>query len=116
LGVLEKVAAVGRTIVHMRSPIRSSARVKTWIASRDMSSILWPTQSTDVMPMTSIWRSFINEFNMASPGIGNFNELWGEIQSSWLTFVENEYIVLSATVGYFWLDLSNIAEEYNASR
>jgi hypothetical protein len=53
---------------------------------------------------------------MASPGIGNFNELWGEIQSSWLTFVENEYIVLSATVGYFWLDLSNIAEEYNASR
>jgi hypothetical protein len=94
LGVLEKVAAVGRTIVHMRSPIRSSARVKTWIASRDMSSILWPTQSTDVMPMTSIWRSFINEFNMASPGIGNFNELWGEIQSSWLTFVENEYIYI----------------------
>jgi hypothetical protein len=94
LGVLEKVAAVGRTIVHMRSPIRSSARVKTWIASRDMSSILWPTQSTDIMPMTSIWRSFINEFNMASPGIGNFNELWGEIQSSWLTFVENEYIYI----------------------
>ena len=50
---------------------------------------------------------------MASPGIGNFNELWGEIQSSWLTFVENEYFVLSATVGYLWLDLSNIAEEYN---
>ncbi|EFX75925.1 hypothetical protein DAPPUDRAFT_107455 [Daphnia pulex] len=116
LGVLEKVAAVGRTIVHMRSPIRSSARVKTWIASRDMSSILWPTKSTDIMPMTSIWRSFINEFNMASPGIGNFNELWGEIQSSWLTFVENEYFVLSATVGYLWLDLSDIAEEYNASR
>jgi hypothetical protein len=44
--------------------------------------------------MTSIWRSFINEFNMASPGIGNFNELWGEIQSSWLTFVENEYIYI----------------------
>jgi hypothetical protein len=116
LGVLEKVAAVGRTIVHMRSPIRSFARVKTWIESRDMSSILWPTQSTDIMPMISIWRSFINEFNMASPGIGNFNELWGEIQSSWLTFVENEYFLLSATVGYLWLDLSNIAEEYNASR
>lgn len=116
LGVLQNVAAVGRTIVHLRSPIRSSPRVKTWIASRDMSSILWPTQSTDIMPMTSIWRNFIREFNMTSPVIGNFDELWGEIQSSWLSFVENEYFVLSATVGYLWLDLSNIVEEYNAKR
>jgi hypothetical protein len=116
LGVLEKVAAVGRTIVHMRSPIRSSPRVKTWIAFRDMSSILWPMQSTDIMLMTSIWRNFINEFNMTSPVIDNFKELWGEIQSSWLTFMENEYFVLSATVGYVWLDISNIVEEYNALR
>jgi hypothetical protein len=116
LGVLQNVAAVGRTIVHFRSPIHSSKRVKTWIASQDMSSILWPTQSTEIMPMTSIWRNFIKEFNMTNPGIGNFNELWGEIESSWLSFVENEYYVLSATVGYLWLDLSNIVEEYNANK
>jgi hypothetical protein len=30
--------------------------------------------------------------------------------------VENEYYVLSATVGYLWLDLSNIVEEYNANK
>ncbi|KAK4021662.1 hypothetical protein OUZ56_003572 [Daphnia magna] len=87
LGVLQNVAAVGRTIVHLRSPIRSSPKVKTWIASRDMSRILWPTQSTDIMPMTSIWRNFIREFNMTSP-----------------------------VIGYLWLDLSNIVEEYNAKR
>ena len=44
LGVFEKnVSAVVRTIAHLRSPIRSSPRVKTWIDSRDISSILWPT-------------------------------------------------------------------------
>jgi hypothetical protein len=53
---------------------------------------------------------------MTSPVIDNFKELWGEIQSSWLTFMENEYFVLSATVGYVWLDISNIVEEYNALR
>jgi hypothetical protein len=43
-----------------------------------MSSILWPTGSSDIMPMTSIWRQFIQEFNMAGPVIGNVNDLWGE--------------------------------------
>jgi hypothetical protein len=30
--------------------------------------------------------------------------------------VENEYFIFSATVGYLWLDLNNIVEEYNAKR
>jgi hypothetical protein len=54
--VLESVAAPGRTIVHSRSPVHSSPRVKEWILVHNMSSILWPIGSADIMPMTSIWR------------------------------------------------------------
>lgn len=66
------------------------------------------------MPMTFIWRNFITEFNYANPIVGNFNELWFEIEGQWNKFVENEFYVRSATVGYLWLDLSNIADQYNS--
>jgi hypothetical protein len=113
--VLESaVAAPGRTIVHSRSPVHSSPRVKEWIAAHNMSSILWPTGSSDIMPMTSIWRQFIQEFNMAGPVIGNVNDLWGEIEFQWDKFIYNQFYVMSSTVGYLWLDLSNIEEQYNA--
>ena len=114
LTVLEKVGEVGRTIVHNRSPVHSSPIVKDFIAARDMASILWPTLSGDIMPMTSIWRNFITEFNYANPIVGNFNELWFEIEEQWNKFVENEFYVRSATVGYLWLNLSNIADQYNS--
>ena len=118
--VLESVAATGRTIVHSRSPVHSSPRVKEWISAHNMSSILWPTGSSDIMPMTSLWRKFIHEFNMSGPFIGNFSELWGEIECRWETFIQNEFSsvmschVMSSTVGYLWMDLCNIEEQYNA--
>ncbi len=112
--VLERVAAPGRTIVHSRSPVHSSPRVKEWISAHNMSSILWPTGSSDIMPMTSIWPQFIHEFNMSGPFIGNVNELWGEIEYHWDKFIFNQFNVLSPTVGYLWLDQCNIEEQYNA--
>ncbi len=112
--VLESVAAPGRTIVHSRSPVHSSPRVKEWISAHNMSSILWPIGSADIMPMTSIWRQFIQEFNMSGPFIGNVKELWGEIEYHWDKFIFNQFLVLTSTVGYLWLDLSNIEEQYNA--
>ena len=75
LTVLEKVSEVGRTIVHNRSPVHLSPIVKDLIAARDMASILWPTRSSEIMPMTSIWRNCITEFNYANPIVVNFNEL-----------------------------------------
>jgi hypothetical protein len=51
---------------------------------------------------------------MAGPVIGNVNDLWGEIEFQWDKFIYNQFYVMSFTVGYLWLDLSNIEEQYNA--
>lgn len=54
LNVLESVAQVGITIVKSQNPARSSRTVKSVIAARHMSNILWPVESSDIMPKTSI--------------------------------------------------------------
>jgi hypothetical protein len=51
---------------------------------------------------------------VAGQVIGNVNDLWGEIEFQWEKFIYNQFYVMSSTVGYLWLDLSNIEEQYNA--
>lgn len=51
---------------------------------------------------------------MANPVIGIFNEMWGKIESCWQIFVQNEYYVMSATVGYLCFDKSKITKQNNA--
>jgi hypothetical protein len=108
LTVLQSVAATGRTIVHSRNPVHSSPRVKAWISANNMSSILWPAECVDIMSMTSIWCQFIFEFNKSTPVFGNSDQLWAEIETCWETFMQNEFHVMSSTVGYLWADLLNI--------
>jgi hypothetical protein len=90
--VLESVAAPGRTIVFSHSPVYSSTRLKEWISAHKM---------PDIMPMTSIWRQFIQEFNKFGPFIGTVNELWGEIEYHWDKFIFNQFHVLTSTVHRF---------------
>jgi hypothetical protein len=85
----------------------SKRHVQHFMASRNAGCV-------DIMPMTSIWRQFIFEFNMSSPVFGNSNQLWAEIENCWETFMQNEFHVMSSTVGYLWADLINIREQYNA--
>jgi hypothetical protein len=88
--------------------------VKAWISANDMSSILWPAGCVDIMPMTSIWRQFIFEFNMSTPIFRNSGQLWAKIGICWETFMQNEFHVISSTVDYLCADLLNIREQYNA--
>lgn len=50
---------------------------------------------------------------MSSLVMSNFDELWGEIEIFWETLMQNEFYVGSSNDGYLWVDLLNIAEEYN---
>ena len=49
-----------------------------------------------------------------NPVFGNSDQLWAEIETCWETFMQNEFHVMSSTVGYLWADLLNIREQYNA--
>jgi hypothetical protein len=51
---------------------------------------------------------------MSTPVFGNSDQLWAEIETCWETFMQNEFHVMSSTVGYLWADLLNIREQYNA--
>lgn len=113
LNALGPLVSPGRTIMAPNRSVHKSTTVKEWMSSRNTSSLLWPSGGTDIMPMTSIWNRFIRELNMATSIVTNSQQLWDEIEYVWNDFICNDDFILPATVGFVWLDLSNVVDESN---
>ena len=115
LNVLESVTQIGGTMVQSRNPVHSLLTVKDVIAARHMPNILWPTESFDKMPMTTIWQEFVREFNMFNHDLGNSNELWGKYNIYCISLFKM-ILLYRPTPDTIYLYLSKIADEYNASK
>ncbi len=109
------VAQIGGTIVQSQNPVRSLLTVKDVIAGRHMPNILWPRESFDKMPMTTIWQEFVTEFNMFNHDLGNSNELWGKYNIYCISLFKM-ILLYRPTPDTIYLYLSKIADEYNASK
>ena len=112
LEVMDSIVSPGRTIFSTNNPVHGSVVATQYISSRQASSILWPPRSLDIMPMTSIWKHFVDELNYATSIVSNPDQLWGEMEIVWLDFMANNSFVYPTTVGYVWLDLGKIVDEF----
>jgi hypothetical protein len=69
--------------------------------------------SQNIFPLTTFWKFFLFELRMSADVVGNVEKLWAEIDQCWDDFIQKDDIVEAVTTGYFWIDLSNIAEEHS---
>jgi hypothetical protein len=62
--------------------------------------------------MKSIWKHFVVELNYETSIVSKPDQLWGEMEIVWLDFIANNRFVYPTTVGYVWLYLGKIVDEF----
>ena len=87
IGLLEEISSLidcSHPFVHDYNSVNRSRFVKQWFDNQSLLNPLpWPHSSSDLNPMTEIWRTFLQECNARNSIVSNPEELWKEMEDCW---------------------------------